>query len=593
MTGMVTYLNDKLTNLVSGLGTSRDKAAGNIFGVVTQNDAELAAAYDGAWLPQKIVDIPAMDACRMWRNWQASDTQIEDIEDEEKRLGVQAKVLEAKTWARLFGGAAILIGDGSSNPSEPLNIDRISKGGIKYLNVFTRQQCVAGEIDLDLESEFYGKPKDYTLTGLTGSTVAVHPSRLVIFLGPKSATDACGGGHGDGWGKSALLPVMDAIKNMDGTAGNIASLVFEAKVDVVKIPNFMSNIGNDGYAEKVLARWRLAMTGKGINGALMIDAEEDYQQKSANFANLPAVLDRFMQIVSGAADIPATRLLGQSPAGMSATGESDLRNYYDRVAVIQSLEMEPAMVRLDECLIRSATGARDKAIHFIWASLWQITDKERADIGKIDAETIKTLQDTQLIPDEALSHSAVNMLVEHSIMPGLEAHIEEFGGFDEPVEETETQVITTGDAKPRTLYVRRDVLNADEVLKWAKEQGFSETLSADDMHVTIAFSRRPVDWMKAGEAWDDELKVKAGGPRLIEQFGKAKVLIFASSQLQWRHDEFKREGASWDHPEYQPHITISYAESPSNIEAIEPYQGEIILGPEMFEEVNEDWTPKN
>jgi uncharacterized protein len=42
----------------------------------------------------------------------------------------------------------------------------------------------------------------------------------------------------------------------------------------------------------------------------------------------------FRKIVSGAADIPVTRLLGQSPAGMNATGTSDMKNYHDRIQSI-------------------------------------------------------------------------------------------------------------------------------------------------------------------------------------------------------------------------------------------------------------------
>jgi len=144
------------------------------------------------------------------------------------------------------------------------------------------------------------------------------------------------------------------------------------------------------------------------------------------------------------------------------------------------------------------------------------------------------------------------------------------------------------DAEPRTLYVRRDVKNAAEIIRWAKSQGFETTLPAGDMHVTIAFSRQPVDWMKVGESWADELKIPAGGPRLMEQFGEATVLLISGRELVWRHDEIKEAGASWDHPEYQPHITISYGFK-GDLANVQPYQGEIVLGPEIFEEVNEGW----
>jgi 2'-5' RNA ligase len=112
------------------------------------------------------------------------------------------------------------------------------------------------------------------------------------------------------------------------------------------------------------------------------------------------------------------------------------------------------------------------------------------------------------------------------------------------------------------------------------------------MHVTIAFSRKPLDWVKAGEAWDSEIEIAEGGARMMESFGEngeAKVLLFSSSQLSWRHEQIKEAGASWDHPEYQPHITISYDPDGPDIKDIEPYRGKIVLGPEIFQEVNEDW----
>ena len=271
--------------------------------------------------------------------------------------------------------------------------------------------------------------------------------------------------------------------------------------------------------------------------------------------------------------------------------------------------MTPAMYRMDEAIIRSALGARPPEVHYIWSSLWQISDKERADIGKTNAETIKTLNDTGLFPPEALANSGANMLVENSIMPGLEQAIEEAGGLPdyemEAQQEAEQERLRleagargrigqqpVGDAAPRTLYIRRDVLNVEDIRKWARSQGF-ETVQ-DGLHVTIIHTRTPLDWIKvgSGDEWagnEGKIEIAPGGPRLMERFGDAVVLQFASSRLTWRHEDIKRLGAQTDYPEYQPHITISWDAAGVDLRAIEPYQGKIELGPEIFAPVKEDW----
>ncbi len=621
MGNVISLVRDGLMSLASRMGTDRDKAATTFYTQPLLTDEQIVAAYRGSWLPRKIVDIPALDSCRKWRNWQADEKQIEAIEAEEKRLNVKGKVLEASKKGRLWGGAALMIGTGDPDPSLPLEPERIGKEGLRYLTVITRRHLTAGEIERDVSSEWYGKPKVYTVTAANGTQVNVHPSRLVTFSGAMAPdTDfelSITNSSGWGWGESVLTATLDAIKNADATAGNIASLIFEAKIDIIKVPNFSANIGNQAYEDAVLRRYRLANTIKGINGTLILDTEEEYESKSAQLTGLTDILMGFMQIVSGAADIPVTRLLGQSPAGLNSTGESDMKNYHDRIQSIQELDYTPAMARLDECLIRSATGARDPAIYYSWAPLEQMSEKDKADIFKTKADAARQLVGTgagqEIIPREALSDALVNALVEDGSLPGLEAAIEEFGTLAEnqPTEEelaaaavaTAAQQAAKGqqngnptqqanDAEPKSLYVSRSVTNAADIIAWAKEQGFATTLPADGLHVTVMYSPTAVDWMEAGQdAWNDDgtLTIPPGGPRVVSQFGQGAIVIeFASAALSWRHEELKRIGAEPTYPQYSPHITISY-NAPDDLNAIEPYRGAIELGPEIFSEIKGDW----
>ena len=151
-------------------------------------------------------------------------------------------------------------------------------------------------------------------------------------------------------------------------------------------------------------------------------------------------------------------------------------------------------------------------------------------------------------------------------------------------------MMNIADMKPKPLYVSRRVVNAGDIVSWAKGQGFTDILDAGDMHVTIAYSRKPVDWFEMGQSWDGELTISEGGPRAVEAFGGgANVLQFVSHELEWRHSSMRENGASWDWDEYRPHITIGYGEMPDDVE---PYSGKIVLGPEIFKDLDENWKSK-
>lgn len=592
-----TKVNDSLKNVVANLGTQRDKAASSEYCFTEQTDDQLIQAYRGAWLPRAIVDIPAEDATRKWRAWKADPKQISKIEALEKRLGVSRRVEAALKMGRLLGGAALYISTNEKDPAKPLQPERIRE--IKGLPMLTKLDLTAGEINRDIESEYYGKPEFYKLKRSDGQgEVRIHASRLVIFDGhPVPVSGYAGyrdsplqGGSSGVWGDSVLQSAMDAVLSHDSAVANIVSLIFEAKVDVLRFDGF-SNLLECDQGAKATNRMVLMAAMKGINGALVMDKEDEYDSKSASFSGLDSLLERFGYLVAGAAEIPSTRLFGRSSAGLSGTGDGDERIYFDRIGHEQASKIEPAMHLLDECLIQVALGTRPPEIWYEWRPLRQVSEKERADIFKTTADAARALAGTMegtLLPIEALSDSLVNELIEQGVLPGLELAIDEYGSLSEQELEREggEDGATMADATPRTLYIRRNVLNAKDIIRWAKAQGFETTLPESDLHVTIAFSRQPVDWFKVGTSWSPKVEVSAGGPRAMEEFGEAKVLLFASPDLTWRHDEIREAGASWDHPEYQPHITISYGDAP---DGVEPYQGPIILGPEIFEEVKDDW----
>jgi ADP-Ribosyltransferase in polyvalent proteins/ParB-like nuclease domain len=145
------------------------------------------------------------------------------------------------------------------------------------------------------------------------------------------------------------------------------------------------------------------------------------------------------------------------------------------------------------------------------------------------------------------------------------------------------------DQQARTLYVRRPLKNADDLIAWAHRVGFSKTLAPDDMHVTIAFSKTPVDWSSI-EAEDTPISDRSK-VRSVEMLGDkgAVVLRFNSPELQKRWNELGAAGAVWDYPTYNPHVTITYDGGDVDLSVVAPFLGPLEFGPEIFERVKDDW----
>lgn len=150
---------------------------------------------------------------------------------------------------------------------------------------------------------------------------------------------------------------------------------------------------------------------------------------------------------------------------------------------------------------------------------------------------------------------------------------------------------STKKAAPKPLYVRRQLRNAQDLINWAKQNGFETTLAAEKMHVTVLYSKVPIDWMTMGKG-RSTVDVEPGGPRVIEPLGDsgAVVLSFRCREIEERHDEMVQLGAAHDFPSFQSHVTLTWDAPPDlDIGKLEPFAGRLIFGPEIFAPINEDW----
>lgn len=681
-------VSDSLYNLTTGLGTSKDKSYGTMFGFNSMDKAQLEAAYRSDWISRKVIDIPAYDATREWRTWQSETSDTSKIETVENSLNVRQKLKMALTRSRLYGGGGLVMGVDQGNSADPLDVAKLGKDCLKWVHAVSRYEITAGPTDWDLNSPWFGTPAYYERSiqavsatanpdvnvmrqqakqnatlSTNGGIVRIHPSRFVRFVGmeyPEWST-------GDGWGDSVLQIVADAVLAMGTVAQSIASLVQEAKLDIIKIPEMSERIADKKYEARLNARFATSNILKSMFSLLILDKEEDWQRVQQQFTGMPEVLQEYMLMVCGGADIPATRFLGQSPKGMNATGDSDTRNYYDKVSTEQEITVTPAMQTLDDVIVISALGSKPDGLFYEWNPLWQMDEAQKADIAVKQSQVMTADVNAGLMDPMVLQKAREAQLIESGFYPGIEQIIEEYGtdiderepnandipthidpetglpadpsnpkavpnpahpnpfagstptpgnaansndpNADDPKKKTgnagaisdmqrRIRDAITDASTPRTLYIYRPVLNWQDIKKHYADQGVANVIG-EEQHVTICYSRTPVDWLKVGnDNWssqDDEgrLVIKAGGPRVMEKFGNFLVLAFSNSDLQWRHCSIlERTGGSWDYDDYTPHVSISKDPGGVNIADVQPYTGPIVLGPEEFEEIKQEYFAK-
>lgn len=422
----VAALRDGLTNLMTGAGTAADKRVHAVYAMRHADPAQIESAYRSSWLMRKVVDLPPQDETREWRRWQASASEIAAIEAEERRLDLRHKIRRARVLARLHGGAAMLLGVGGDDQAIPLDPARVARGSLRYVHVLSRWELGHGERRRDPEDPWFGQPTHFTLQGRGGAQARLHPSRLVAFVGqPLPEASAIGGSAAGGaswfWGDPLMQSIEDAVKNADAAQNGFAALIDEAKVDVFGIPDLLSSLASRDYEERLLRRLSLAKLGQSTHNAKLIDAGESWATRQVTWAGMPEIIDRYLQLVAGAADIPLTRLLGQSPAGLNATGESDLRNYYDGIAARQNNEIRPLLDRIDAVLLRSLFGAVPPDAWYAFAPLWQLTPTERAEVDKLNAETAAIDAASGLLPRKALAAGRQGRVIDDGVYPGIEA----------------------------------------------------------------------------------------------------------------------------------------------------------------------------
>lgn len=379
-------------NPMTGLGGKSDKVRGIRWTPSAYDYRTLRNIHRESWVAKKAVDLPAMYMTSKWRKWLTPDGNEDarlKLDKLERKLNVSFMFEKAIRRARLFGGSLIIMHLKDAPLDQPLDINHIKEGDLINLSVFDQQSVSEMEWDWDVTSANYGKPSYYTIFGGGGEHVYVHHSRILRFVGEEPMTiDERAEDH-NGWGESTLIKMMLEVNNDTTIATSIANLFAQLNILVIKNSNVgellqaMSDVNYQGEVD-IASFFQNVERAISVYDMMLIDSEGDVERIAVQFAGIDKVVDKFLNRIAGAAEIPATLFWGSSPDGMNATGESDHVGLSDYIRNWQRKYCIKPLQVLDPVLY-AAAGIKEE-LEYMFPEYYE------RDTGAVATETHETVK---------------------------------------------------------------------------------------------------------------------------------------------------------------------------------------------------------
>lgn len=378
---------DAWENGVTGFGTARDKSTYGAYQPFLRiNDVELSSMFHGEDMAARIVNVVPDEMLREGFTVDLGDVDINtQIAEKLKSLGAAEKLADGIRWGLLYGGAALLIGcDDGQTPDKPLKAERAKD--ITYLYVIERRVLWPVSWYTEPGHPKLGQAETYMVTpvvnGGGGMPVIVHESRLILFGGAK--TGAFEKIAMAGWDISVLQRPYEILRQFNTGWKAVETLLTDGNQAVFRMTGLSEMIGAN---QEALLRKRLTLMElyRSVMRALVIDADSDesYERTTVSFEGVHQILDKLCIRLAAAAEIPVTILMGQSPAGMNATGDADFRWFYDRIRAKQTTVLAPKIRQLVEIWLKTkASPVKDQAkaasLTVSFPSLWKETPMDES-----------------------------------------------------------------------------------------------------------------------------------------------------------------------------------------------------------------------
>lgn len=378
---------DGYNDIFNGGGTNAPKPF-----YMTDSSYGVGAFYSENALARRVVDSVAEEMV-------APGFKLNGLKDmkgflaEWDALRIQPQIIDALCWARLYGGAAIVM---ILKDSRKLTSPASETAKIEGLRVFDRFAVNVSKRETNLRSPRYGEPVLYKVTpGGDLQEFEIHYSRIIIIDGER-ITEQQRRNNG-GWGASVLnKSVIEAICDYD-YCETIATQILRRKQQAVWKVKGLAEMCDDDEAAYA-ARLRLAQVddNSGVGKAIGIDAtDEEYEILNSDVNGVPDMLDKKFDRICAASGIHEIILKNRNVGGVSASQNTALETFYKMIDRKREEVYQPLLEKLLPFLIGNSA---DWSIEFEPLSV--PTRKEEAETTNKNVDSVVKAVENQIMDSE-------------------------------------------------------------------------------------------------------------------------------------------------------------------------------------------------
>jgi len=403
---------DSWQNFMTGLGTLWDKGRYTTPRVTAFLDPEtLEAIFMSDAFARRIIEDPVSAALRegfevtsegtwiqgssrsgawTWYEPDPETMQREKIQLEQElaRLGTIKALKKLFTFGRLWGREAVLIGaDDGQELDQPLDISRVS--AVKYLEIIDRRDFTPCTFQADPDEADFGEPLTWKVNraagSVGGSSVEIHASRLLLSGGVLTSRRKR---MENEWCDASVLQAMySQLQRFNTDDLAVSAMMMDSSQAVLKITNFVKMLASKDK-DTLRTRMEIIDRGRSVSRIMPIDAElEEFDYVERGFAGVHEIMEKRQQLLAGSVGWPSVVLFGRSPAGLSATGEADIRAWYDTIHAERTTRYQPLIEELIRIVAVSIGLTEPSSWSISWPSLWQESPLEHSTRQKLVAET--------------------------------------------------------------------------------------------------------------------------------------------------------------------------------------------------------------